>query len=61
VQAGDAAGVHNLPVEFVGAVPGAEWLTQVVVKLPDDLATGNVLVSVSFHSTTSNKPFIVIQ
>jgi uncharacterized protein (TIGR03437 family) len=53
--------VHNLPVEFVGAVPGAEWLTQVVVKLPDDLATGNVLVSVSFHSTTSNKPFIVIQ
>ena len=61
VQAEDAAGMHNLPVEFVGAVPGAEWLTQVVVKLPDDLATGNVLVSVSFHSTTSNKPFIVIQ
>ena len=61
VQAEDAAGVHNLPVEFVGAAPGSEWLTQLVVKLPDELATGNVLVSVSFHSNTSNKPFIVIQ
>jgi len=61
VRAEDGAGMHNLPVEFVGPVPGSEWLTQVVVKLPDDLATANVSVSVSFHSNTSNKPFIVIQ
>jgi len=61
VQAEDSAGVHNLPVEFVGEVPGFDWFTQVVVKLPDDLAKGNALVSVSFHGKTSNKCIIVIK
>jgi len=61
VQAEDSAGVHNLPVEFVVKMPGVDLLTQVVVKLPDDLAKGNALVSISFHGNTSNKAFIVIQ
>jgi uncharacterized delta-60 repeat protein len=61
VQAEDSAGVHNLPVEFVGKVPGFDWLTQVVVKLPDGLAKGNALVSVSFHGKTSNKCMIVLK
>jgi len=61
VQAEDSAGVHNLPVEFVGKVPGLDWLTQVVVKLPDGLAKGSALVSVSFNGKTSNKGTIVIE
>ena len=61
VQAEDSAGVHNLPVEFAGEVPGFDWLTQVVVALPDSLAKGDTLVSVSFHGKTSNKRIIVIK
>ncbi|MGH9906647.1 MAG: hypothetical protein ACRD8U_13815 [Pyrinomonadaceae bacterium] len=45
----------NLPVEFVGKVPGAGWLTQIVVRLPDELANaGEVQVRVSFRDRTSN-------
>jgi hypothetical protein len=61
VQAEDSGGVHNLPVEFVGKVSGFDCLTQVVVKLPDGLATGNAMVSVSFKGKTSNKGLIVIE
>jgi uncharacterized delta-60 repeat protein len=61
VQAEDSAGVHNLPVEFVGKVPGFDWLTQIVVKLPDSLAKGNALVSVTFDGKTSNKGVIIIK
>jgi hypothetical protein len=61
VQAEDSNGVHNLPVEFVGKVPGFDWLTQVVVKLPEGLAKGNALVSVTFDGKTSNKGVIVIE
>jgi uncharacterized delta-60 repeat protein len=60
-QAEDSGGVHNLPVEFVGKVPGFDSLTQIVVRLPDGLAKGNALVSVTFHAKTSNKAFIVIE
>jgi uncharacterized delta-60 repeat protein len=61
VQAEDSNGLHDLPVEFVGKVPGFDSLTQVVVKLPDGLAKGNALVSVSFNGKTSNKGIIVIE
>ena len=45
----------NLPVEFVGKVPGAEWLTQIIVRLPDELgSSGEILVRVSFRGRTSN-------
>jgi uncharacterized delta-60 repeat protein len=61
VQAEDTGGgIHVLPVEYVGEVPGSEWLTQVVVKLPDDLAhAGSVQVSIS-HGNTSNKGSLLI-
>jgi hypothetical protein len=59
-QAEDSGGAHDLPVEFAGKVPGFDSLTQIVVRLPDGLAKGNVLVSVTFHAKTSNKAFIVI-
>lgn len=60
-QAEHSGGMHNLPVEFVGQVPGFDALTQVTVKLPDALTPGNALVSVTFRGKTSNKVFIVIE
>ena len=54
--------VYPLSVEFVGRVPNYDWLTQVIVKLADNLASGQeVRVSVTLHGQTSNKPRIRIQ
>ncbi|HYR74724.1 MAG TPA: PQQ-dependent sugar dehydrogenase [Pyrinomonadaceae bacterium] len=46
---------YPLTVEFVGKVPAYGWLTEVVVKLPDNLPTGDVMVSITWHARTSNK------
>jgi len=56
-QAQDGANnVFPLTVEFAGKVPGFDWLTQVVVRLPDSLPSGQaVFLSVTFHGQTSNK------
>ena len=46
---------HNLSVEFVGKIPNLD-LTQVVVRLPDELAqAGDVWISVSLRGQTSNE------
>jgi glucose/arabinose dehydrogenase len=51
-----AANESPLTVEFVGKVPGFDWLTQVVVRLPDNFPSGQaVFLSVTFHGQTSNK------
>jgi glucose/arabinose dehydrogenase len=57
VQAQDAAvNVFPLTVEFVGKVPGFDWLTQVVVRLPANFPSGQaVFLSVTLHGQTSNK------
>jgi len=48
--------VFPLTVEFVGKPIGMEPLTEVVVKLPDNLPAGqSVFVSVSLRGQTSNK------
>jgi uncharacterized delta-60 repeat protein len=62
VQAQASGGaIHQLAVEHVGQVPGFEWLTQVVVKLPDALANaGTVQVSIT-HGNTSNQGSIFIK
>ena len=45
-----------LTVEFVGKVPGFDWLTQVVVRLPDNTpAAQSLFVSVTLRGRTSNK------
>lgn len=50
-----------LPVEFVGRVPGQDWLTQVVVVLPAELANaGDVRVHISVRGTSSNKVLLYI-
>jgi hypothetical protein len=43
-------------------VPGYDWLTQVVVKLPDELGSAvEVSVSINFRSATSNKVLIKVK
>ncbi|MGI9064809.1 MAG: hypothetical protein ACR2HX_00155 [Pyrinomonadaceae bacterium] len=54
--------MYSLTVEFVGKVPQYDWLTQVVVLLPDELANANdVWVSVSVRGVVSNKAIISIK
>ena len=60
VEAGNKT--YPLKVEYVGKVPGFAWLTQVVVRPPDDfLNTGDVLISVSLRGVISNKAIIGIR
>src|SRR5947209_10636564 len=48
--------VYPLAVEYVGAVPGQEWMSSVVVRLNDDLGdVGDVLVRISYHGASSNR------
>lgn len=56
-QAEDAQSkTYPLSVEFVGTVPGQDWLTQLVVILPAELANGGeVRVQISVRGTNSNK------
>jgi glucose/arabinose dehydrogenase len=47
---------YPMTVEYVGKVPGFDWLTEVVVKLPDNLPAGqDVFVIITWHTRTSNK------
>ena len=48
--------VFPLTVEFVGKVPGFDWLTQINVRLPDNMPPNQtLLVSVSLRGKTTNK------
>jgi glucose/arabinose dehydrogenase len=48
--------VFPLAVEFVGKVPGFDWLTEVVVRLPDNTPANQALfVSATLRGRTSNK------
>jgi glucose/arabinose dehydrogenase len=57
VRAEDAGmNVFPLMVEFVGKVPGFDWLTQIVVKLPDKTPAAQTLfLSATLHGKTTNK------
>ncbi len=43
-----------LTVEFVGKVPNHFWLTQVVVRLNDQIVPGDVKIRITLRGTTSN-------
>lgn len=62
-QAEDAGhGMYPLNVEYVGKVPGFDWLTQVVIKLPDNvMPPGDLLVNVRLRSAVSNQVVIGIR
>jgi hypothetical protein len=50
-----------LPVEAVVKVPSFNWLTQVIVRLPDQLASLNqVTVTVTCRGQTSNAAIVQI-
>jgi len=54
--------VYALPVEAINEVPNFSWITQVTVKLPDELQrTGDVWVSISLRGVASNKALIRIK
>jgi len=63
VRAEDAGlNTFPMPVEFVGKVPGFDWLTEIVVRLPDNLPTGqSVLVSATLRGKTTNKVRVRVQ
>lgn len=47
---------YDLRVEYVGPVPGFEWMTSIVVRLGDDMTDmGDVLVWVSYKGMASNR------
>ena len=51
-----ASNVFPLTVEFAGRMPNFDWLTQVVVRLPDNTpAAQSLFVSVTLRGQTSNK------
>lgn len=53
--------IYPLTVEYVGTVPGLDWLTQVVFKLPDTIMNvGDVSVSFNVRGVPSNKALIRI-
>jgi len=55
-------GNTNLVVESVRNVPGFNWMTQLVVKLPDELeGAGDVQMSITLHGVTSNKGIVTIK
>jgi uncharacterized protein GlcG (DUF336 family) len=48
---------YALAVEYVGTVPGQEWMSSVVVRLNEQLAadSGDVLIRISYRGASSNR------
>lgn len=54
--------IYPLTVEYIGQVSSFDWMTQVILKLPDELAKGGDLwVSISLHGANSNKAMIKLR
>ena len=53
--------IYPLLVEDVRKVPNFDWLSQIVVKLPDSIdSEGDFRISITFRGTTGNKPLISV-
>jgi uncharacterized protein (TIGR03437 family) len=51
----------QLPIEYVGKVPRFFWLTQLNVRLPEELENaGDVWVSLKLRGAPSNKALISV-
>lgn len=52
---------YSLPVEYVGPVPGQEWLSSIIVRLNDQMAdVGDVLVALTYRGVRSNRVRLAI-
>jgi beta-glucanase (GH16 family) len=62
-QARDSLGnTYPLPVEYVGRVPEFDWITQVVLRLPDGLSPpSDLLVSINARGSQSNQALISVK
>lgn len=62
-QAEGAAGrIYPLTVEYVGRVSQLDGVSQVIVKLPDELANaGDVWMSISLRGAASNKVLVKLR
>jgi uncharacterized protein (TIGR03437 family) len=53
---------YPLTVEYVGKAPNHDWLTQVIIKLPADVAeAGDLSVSINVGTLVSNKVLISVK
>lgn len=51
--------VRPLTVEFVGRIPNFDWISQVVVRMNDQISVpGDVKIKISLHGATSNTVLI---
>jgi len=62
VQATDSRGfTYQLPVEHLNSVANLSWLSEIVVRLPDDQTiSGDLAVTISLRGATSNSALIAI-
>lgn len=62
VDAEDASNRHySFKVEDVTPVPGYEWMSQVTVRLSDDIGdVGDVLIRINLHGMSSNRVRVAI-
>ncbi len=63
VEADDGlGGTYPLTLESVSKVPGQNWLTQVLLRFPDQWMTGgDVWVTLKLRGVASNKAFVTIK
>ncbi len=54
--------IYGLPVEAVSEVTNFSWITQVTVKLPDELRNiGDVAISIGLRGVASNKALVQVK
>jgi hypothetical protein len=51
--------IYPLTIEYAGTVPNFEWLTQINIKLPDNLpVAGELWITIKLRSVQSNKVLV---
>ncbi len=54
--------IHQIPVEFIGRVPNFDWLSQLVLRLPDDIMSAEYIrISMSLHGRSSNRVTVTLR
>jgi hypothetical protein len=63
VQAEDAQHkLYPLTIEFIGKTSQYDWLTQIVIKLPENLGNINALwMKINYRGAVSNKALIILK